>query len=182
MLIHAPYGGSAGRKAAWKALVEAKEAGKVRSIGVSNYGVHHLNELEMHMEELEAERGPGRGGVIDVGQWELQPWLSHPDIVSWCRRREIVIQAFCPLTRAKRLNDPLLKPIVERTNKTAAQVLMRWSLQMGFSPLPKSVKPERIEENADIYDFELTADEMKLLDTEKYERCAWELTILPLSQ
>jgi diketogulonate reductase-like aldo/keto reductase len=182
MLIHAPYGGSNGRKEAWRALVDAQEAGKVRSIGVSNYGVHHLNELEAHIKELEAERGPGRGGVISVGQWELQPWLAHPDIVSWCREREVVIQAFCPLTRAKRLNDPLLKPIVQRTGKTPAQVLMRWSFQMGFSPLPKSVKPERIQENADVYDFELTEDEMKVLDTGKYERCAWDLTVLPLSQ
>lgn len=182
MLIHAPYGGTHGRNAAWKALVDAQEAGKVRSIGVSNYGVHHLDELEAYIKDLESERGPGKGGVIDVGQWELQPWLAHPDIVSWCRKRDIVVQAFCPLTRAKRLDDPLLKPMVKRTGKTAAQVLMRWSLQMEFSPLPKSVKPERIEENAEIYDFKLTAEEMKVLDTGKYERCAWDLTVLPLSQ
>ena len=181
MLIHAPYGGPDGRKAAWRALVDAQEAGQVRSIGVSNYGVHHLNELEAYIKDLEAERGLGRGGLVSVGQWELQPWLAHDDIVAWCKEREVVVQAFCPLTRAKRLNDPLLKPIVERTRKTAAQVLMRWSLQMGFSPLPKSVTPERIEENADIYDFELTEDEMKILDTGKYEPSAWDLTDLPLS-
>lgn len=182
MLIHAPYGGTRGRNAAWKALVDAQEAGKVRSIGVSNYGVHHLNELETYIKQLESERGPGRGGVIDVGQWELQPWLAHPDIVAWCKERDIVVQAFCPLTRAKRLDDPLLKPMIKRTGKTAAQVLMRWSLQMGFSPLPKSVKAERIEENADIYNFELTDNEMKVLDTGKYERCAWDLTVLPLNK
>jgi diketogulonate reductase-like aldo/keto reductase len=69
MLLHAPYGGSANRKGAWKALVEAVEEGKVRSIGVSNYGVHHLEELERHISELEAERGgEGRGGIISVGQ------------------------------------------------------------------------------------------------------------------
>ncbi|CAF9937712.1 MAG: hypothetical protein ALECFALPRED_007376 [Alectoria fallacina] len=182
MLIHAPYGGPSGRKAAWRALVDAQEAGKVRSLGVSNYGVHHLNELEIYIKELEAERGSGRGGVISVGQWELQPWLAHPDIVDWCRERNMVVQAFSPLTRAKRLNDPLLRPIVERTRKTAAQVLMRWSLQMGFSPLPKSVRPAKIEENANIYDFELTEDEMGLLDTGKYERCAWDPTVLSLDQ
>ena len=183
MLIHAPFGGPAGRKGAWTALVEAQEAGKVRSIGVSNYGVHHLNELEAHIKELESEGGGlGRGGVISVGQWELQPWLAHPDIVSWCKERGIVVQAYSPLTRGKRLYDPLLKPIVARTGKTAAQVLMRWSLQMGFVPLPKSVTPKRIEENADIYDFELTQEEMKLLDTGKYERSAWDPTVTPLSQ
>ena len=82
MLIHAPYGGPLGRKEAWKALVEAQEAGKVRSIGVSNYGLHHLQELEAFIKELESERGTGRGGVISVGQWELQPWLSRAEIVS----------------------------------------------------------------------------------------------------
>jgi diketogulonate reductase-like aldo/keto reductase len=183
MLIHAPFGGPTGRKGAWRALVEAQEAGKVRSIGVSNYGVHHLNELEAHIKELESERGGlGRGGVISVGQWELQPWLAHPDIVSWCKERRIIVQAYSPLTRGKRLDDPLLKPIMARTGKTAAQVLMRWSVQMGFVPLPKSVTPKRIEENADIYDFELTQEEMKSLDTGKYERCAWDPTVSPLSQ
>jgi diketogulonate reductase-like aldo/keto reductase len=182
MLIHAPFGGPNGRKAAWRALVDAQEAGKVRSIGVSNYGMHHLNELEAYIKELESERGPGKGGVISVGQWELQPWLAHPDIVLWCKERGIVVQAFCPLTRAKRLNDPLLKPIMKRTGKTAAQVLMRWSLQMGFSPLPKSVQPKRIEENADIYDFELTEEEMESLRTGQYAPCAWDPTVCPLSR
>jgi diketogulonate reductase-like aldo/keto reductase len=180
MLIHAPYGGSAGRKGAWKALVEAVEAGKVRSIGVSNYGVHHLDELEQHIKELEAERGPGRGGVLSVGQWELQPWLSHPDIVAWCRKRGVVVQAFSPLTRGKRLKDPLLKPLMKKHNKTAAQILMRWSLQMGFVPLPKSENPSRIEENADVYDLELSEEDMEVLDTGRYENSAWDPTVIPL--
>lgn len=182
MLIHAPYGGSAGRKGAWKALVEAVEAGKVRSIGVSNYGVHHLDELEKHIAELEAERGPGGGGVLSVGQWELQPWLSHPDIVAWCRKRGVVVQAFSPLTRGKRLNDPLLKPLMKKYGKTAAQILMRWSLQKGFVPLPKSEKESRIMENADVYGFELDENDMKVLDTGKYENSAWDPTITPLDQ
>ena len=183
MLIHAPYGGPKGRKGAWLALVEAVEAGKIRSIGVSNYGVRHLDELEGYIKELEKERGgKGKGGVISVGQWELQPWLSHPDIVTWCKERGIVVQAFSPLTRGKRLNDPLLKPIMKRTSKSAAQVLMRWSLQMGFVPLPKSAKKERIVQNAEVYDFELTEEEMKVLDTGKYENSAWDPTVTPLSQ
>ena len=183
MPIHAPYGDSTGRKGAWKALVEAVEAGKVRSIGVSSYGVHHLDELEQHIKELEVERGgPGKGGVISVGQWELQPWLAHPDIVAWCRKRGVVVQAFSPLTRGKRLNDPLLKPLMKKHNRTAAQILMRWSLQMDFVPLPKSEKPSRIEENADVYDFELTDEDMKALDTGRYENLAWDPTITPLDQ
>lgn len=136
------FSSSKGRKGAWKALVEAVESGKVRSIGVSNYGVHHLNKLEKHITELESERGgPGKGSVLSAGQWELQLWLSHPDIIAWCRERGVVVQAFSPLTHWKRLNDPLLKPLMKKHNKTAAQILMRLSLQIGFVPLPKSEKP-----------------------------------------
>src|SRR5450432_3966142 len=84
ILLHSPWGGSEGRKGAWRALVEAQEAGKIHSIGVSNFGVHHLDELEGFIKELEVERGgKGKGGVISVGQYELHPWLARPDIVSW---------------------------------------------------------------------------------------------------
>lgn len=91
-LIHAPYGGKEARCGAWRALVEAQEAGKIRSLGVSNYGVHHLNELEEYIKELEAKRGKGKGGVISVGQWEVHPWLERPDIVKWCVDRGVVVE------------------------------------------------------------------------------------------
>ena len=78
------------------------------------------------------------------------------------------------------MDEPLLKPIMRRTGKSAAQVLLRWGLQMGFVILPKSASQEGIEENADIYDFDLTQGEMKILDTEKYEPSAWDPTVIPL--
>lgn len=79
---NAPYGGSANRKTAWQALIEAVEAGKVCSLGVSKHGVRHLDELERHIAELETGRGGrGRGGVISVGQWEIHPWCPRRDIV-----------------------------------------------------------------------------------------------------
>lgn len=183
MLIHAPYGGRAGRKGAWRALVEAKEEGLVRSIGVSNYGVHHLDELEGFIKELETERGgEGKGGQIDVGQWELHPWLPRPDIVSWCRERNIVIEAYSPLVRGQRINDALLKPLMNKHGKTAAQILLRWSLQKGFVPLPKSVTKARIEENAKVFDFVLDEEDMKSLETEEYSPCAWDPTVSGLEQ
>lgn len=159
-------------------MVEAQEEGKVRSLGVSNYGIQHLDELETHIKELESERGgPGKGGVISVGQWELHPWLQRPDIVAWCRKRNIVLEAYCPVTRGQRFDEPVLKPLMGRYGKSPAQVLLRWSLQMGFVPLPKSVTLSRIEENAQVFDFELEEGEMAALGTDEYAPCAWDPTV-----
>jgi diketogulonate reductase-like aldo/keto reductase len=94
-LLHAPYGGKEGRLGAWKALVEAVEAGKVKSIGVSNYGVHHLEELEEWIKETENKEGKGKGGVLSVNQVELHPWLARPDIVKWCEQRGVILEVRC---------------------------------------------------------------------------------------
>lgn len=91
-LLHSPYGGKQGRLGAWKALVEAVEAGKVKSIGVSNYGVHHLDELEEYIEAENAAKGDGKGGVLSVNQIELHPWLARPDIVNWCKDRNVILE------------------------------------------------------------------------------------------
>ena len=110
-------------------MVEAQQAGHVRSIGVSNYGVHHLDELEAYIKELESENGIGKGGQISVGQWELHPWLARPDIVSWCKERGVIIQAYSPIVRGERSGEPVLKEMAKRYGKTEAQILLRWSLQ-----------------------------------------------------
>lgn len=175
-LIHCPYGGTAVRNGTWLALVEAKRAGLIRSIGVSNYGVHHLDELESYIKELEGQYGKGQGGEISVGQWELHPWLTRPDIVEWCQKRGVVIEAYCPLVRGQRFEEKALQALVRKYGKTPAQVLMRWGLQKEFVPLPKSVTLSRIEENANVYDFELTADDMQSLHTTDYSPCAWDPT------
>jgi diketogulonate reductase-like aldo/keto reductase len=91
-LLHAPFGGKSGRLGAWRALAEAVEAGKVRSIGVSNYGVHHLEELEEYIEKEEAVKGKGRAGVLSVNQVELHPWLARPDIAEWCKERGVLLE------------------------------------------------------------------------------------------
>ena len=93
-LLHAPYGGKENRLGAWKALVEAVEAGKVRSIGVSNYGVHHLEELEEWIKQTEEKEGKGKGGVLSVNQVELHPWLARDDIVQWCTKRGVVMEVW----------------------------------------------------------------------------------------
>jgi diketogulonate reductase-like aldo/keto reductase len=183
ILLHAPYGGSARRKGSWKALVEAVEAGKVRSIGVSNYGVHHLDELEQHIAELEKERGgKGKGGVISVGQWEIHPWLQRRDIVEWSAKRGIAVQAYCPLVQGQRWGEPAVKRLADKYGKSEAQILIRWSLQKGLVPLPKSVTPARIRANADVYDFELTPEEVDAIGTDEYSPVAWDPTVIPLSE
>jgi diketogulonate reductase-like aldo/keto reductase len=110
-------------------LVEAQQAGKIRSIGVSNYGVHHLDELESYIKELEEKNGKGKGGEISVGQWELHPWLGRPDIVEWCQKRGVILEAYCPLVRGQRFKEPILQQLAKKYDKTAAQILVRWSLQ-----------------------------------------------------
>lgn len=122
MLIHGPYGGREGRLGAWKALVEAQKAGRVRSIGVSNYGIRHLEELEDYIKN-------GGGGEISVGQYELHPWCGRVDLCEWLRKRNVVIQAYSPLVQATRMNEPSLQNLVKKHKKTPAQVLLRWNLQ-----------------------------------------------------
>lgn len=178
MLLHAPYGGSAVRKEAWKALVESVEEGKVRSIGVSNYGAHHLQELNQHIAELTAERGSG--GLISVGQWEIHPWLPRQDIVAWARENDVAIQAYCPLVRGERWDEPILKDLALKYGKTAAQILVRWSLQKGYIPLPKSVTTSRIQENAQVFDFQLDEQDMRRLEFDSYAPCTWDPTTSPL--
>ncbi|KAJ5793482.1 hypothetical protein N7457_000081 [Penicillium paradoxum] len=170
ILIHAPYGGKEARLGSWDALVEAQNAGKTKAIGVSNYGIHHLEELEAYIHG-------GGGGQIDVGQYELHPWLDHSDIVEWLQKRNIIVEAYSPLAHGSRLREPVLASIGKKYGKTPAQVLIRWSLQMGFVPLPKSATPQRIRENADVFDFELAAEDMKLLDTGEYSPTDWDPTV-----
>ncbi|KAI2615262.1 aldo-keto reductase [Hypoxylon sp. NC1633] len=175
ILIHSPYGGADARKGAWKALVEAVEEGKVRSIGISNYGVHHLDELEKYITELEAERGgKGKGGVISVGQYEIHPWCPRHDIVEWLTKRNIAVEAYSPVVRGKRFGDKTLVSLAEKYGKTEAQVLLRWSVQKGYVPLPKSVTPSRIKENSAIYDFDISKEDMDKLEFDEYAPVCWD--------
>lgn len=169
-LIHAPYGGKEARNGTWRALVEAQKEGTIRSIGVSNYGVHHLDELKAYIDS-------GVGGKIDVGQWEIHPWLPRDDIVEWAKKNDVVVQAWSPLVRSERADEPVLGELSKKHGKSWAQVLIKWSLQKGYVPLPKSVTPKRIEQNADVFDFELDDEDMKALHfPDSYQPCSWDPT------
>ena len=173
-LIHAPYGSRDDRLGQWRAMVAAQRAGKIRSLGVSNYGVHHLDELRAWQRAQAADAA----GVLSVGQWELHPWLARRPIVDWCAREGVAVQAYSPLARGTRLHDPLLQPLLaSHPGRTTAQLLIRWSLQMGFVPLPKTTHAERIRENADVFGFELADEEVRMLDTGRYEPSCWDPTV-----
>ncbi|KAJ5959837.1 Aldo/keto reductase subgroup [Penicillium vulpinum] len=167
MLIHAPYGGKEDRLGTWRALVEAQKAGHVRSLGVSNFGIQHLEELEEYIKS-------GAGGQITVGQYEIHPWCPREDIAEWLQKRNIIVEAYSPLVQATRMKEPVLQNLAKKHGKTEAQILIRWSLQKGFVPLPKSVTESRILENSQVFDFTLSDEDMASLKLNTYEPVCWD--------
>lgn len=124
-LLHAPYGGKTGRLGAWRALTEAVQDGKVRSIGVSNYGVHHLDELEQHIKETEAREGKGKAGVLSVNQVELHPWLARPDIVQWCEKRGVILEVcWILIWKTRKVWNETLSKVDRHTHRSCA--LREW--------------------------------------------------------
>ncbi|KAG9084935.1 hypothetical protein FS749_004815 [Ceratobasidium sp. UAMH 11750] len=152
-LIHDPLSGPKKRLETYQALLECRDKGKIKSVGVSNFGVKHLEQLREAGFETPA-----------VNQIELHPWCQQKEIVAYCKEHEIVVQAYCPLVRGAKWEDPILKGLSEKHNTSPAQVLIRWSLQKGYIPLPKSTHEERIATNANVYGFELSTQDMASLD------------------
>lgn len=134
------------------------------------------------MKQMESEHGAGAAGVLSVGQWEVHPWLTRPEITKWCRDRNIAVEAYGAIVRGQRPGEPKVAALAKKYGKTEAQILLRWSLQMGFVPLVKSVTPSRIAENVDIDGFELTEVEVEDLMTDEYSPCAWDPSTEPLDK
>jgi len=163
-LIHSP--GTSHRLAAWDGLVRGKERGLAKSIGVSNYGVHHLEELFKHSPVKPA-----------VNQVELHPYNTRTDIVNFCAKHNIVVEAYSPLTRGQRLKDPKLIAIAKKYNRSTAQTLLRWSIQKGYVVLAKSVSKERQIENFSIFDYSISPEDMATLDSfDEYLVTGWDPT------
>ena len=137
----------------WQALIDLKKAGLTKSIGVSNFQMIHLQYLATQASELPV-----------VNQIERHPRLNQAPLVKFDCEHGIVTQAWSPLGRGTILSNPVLKQIGDHHHKSPAQVVLRWHLQSGVAFIPKSVHQARIEQNMDIYDFELTADEMAKID------------------
>ncbi|MCM3662829.1 aldo/keto reductase [Mesobacillus subterraneus] len=137
----------------WRALEKLYSEGKVRAIGVSNFKVHHLQDLLGQCSEKPA-----------VNQVELHPLLSQQELRDYCQKHNIRVEAWSPLSRGRFLDEPLLRQIAASHGKTSAQVILRWHLQNHIIPIPKSVTPSRLKENAELFDFELSQEEMKVIN------------------
>lgn len=153
MLLHQPYGDVAG---AWKALEEAQAAGKIKSIGVSNFYADQLKNLELMSKVAPA-----------VNQVEVSPWFQQDGEVNFMKHEKIIPEAWAPFAEGKHeiFTNETLKKIGDKYGKTNAQVILRWLLQRGIVSLAKSVHKERMQENFDIFDFELSQDDMKEIST-----------------
>jgi methylglyoxal/glyoxal reductase len=152
-LIHWPGGGA--RLETWRALERIFDDGRARAIGVSNYMTPHLDEIVDRCDVAPA-----------VNQIELHPFNygSRQDVILLCRERKIAVQGYSPLTKTERLGEPTLEAVASAHGKTTAQVLIRWALQHRIVTIPKSTNPDRIRENADVFDFRLSEEEMARLD------------------
>ncbi|AFI29919.1 glyoxal/methylglyoxal reductase [Bacillus sp. JS] len=150
-LIHWP--GKDKFKDTWRALEKLYKDGKIRAIGVSNFQVHHLEELLK-----DAEIKPM------VNQVEFHPRLTQKELRDYCKKHGIQLEAWSPLMQGQLLDNEVLTQIAEKHNKSVAQVILRWDLQHEVVTIPKSIKEHRIIENADIFDFELSQEDMDKID------------------
>jgi 2,5-diketo-D-gluconate reductase A len=151
MLIHRPPRQGAGEDL-WRGLMRARKEGLVRDIGVSNYSAELIDAL------IEAT-----GETPAVNQVEWSPFGFSDRMLDHAGRNGIVLQAYSPLTRGKRLNEGGLTRIAGRYGKSSAQLLIRWNLQRGTVPLPKANRQRHLKENIDVFDFEIGADDMARL-------------------
>lgn len=150
-LVHWPVAGK--RLDTWKALETLLADGKVRSIGVSNFLPHHLDELAASAKVLPM-----------VDQIEATPFLQQRDTRDWCARHGVVVEAYSPLTRARKLDHPVVVDVARAHGCTAAQVLIAWGLQHGLVSLPKSTRTDRIRSNLEALNLALSSEAMSRLD------------------
>lgn len=137
----------------WKTMLEFKDDGRARSVGVSNFEVDHLRRIT---DET--------GMRPSVNQIEVHPYFQNREVVAYCQEHDIAIEAWSPIAQGAVLDDPVITEIADAHGKTAAQVTLRWHIQKGYIVFPKSSTPERIRENFEIFDFELSDDDMSKID------------------
>ena len=161
-LIHWPVTGL--RNETWKAMEILLEEGKCRAIGVSNYMIQHLDELLN-----------GSSAIPAVNQVEFSPYLYQKDLLEFCCSSGIQLEAYSPLTRGLKLSDSKLVSMARKYYKNTAQILIRWALQRGIVAIPKSSKEENIRDNASVFDFTISPEDMRALDSfNENMRIGWD--------
>jgi diketogulonate reductase-like aldo/keto reductase len=149
-LIHWPM---KKRNESWKAMEELLQSDKCRAIGVSNFMVRHLQEME------------GNSIVVPaVNQIEFNPFVFDNKVLEYCQNQNIAVEAYTPITRGDRFKHPVIKDLSAKYERTPAQIMLRWTLQHNVIVIPKSSNPERIKENADIFDFEISDEDFEELN------------------
>ena len=152
-LIHSPADDEEKRLASWRALETAQRLGKVKSIGVSNFGAAHIENLLEHARVVPA-----------VNQVEVHPFCQREPLVDLCARHGILIEAYSPLARGNKLEDPTIGSIAKKYNRTPAQVLLNWNASRGNVVLPKSLTAHRIQSNLESFDFELSQEDIETIN------------------
>jgi len=166
-LIHFPVPET--RKESWKAMKTLLEEGKCRAVGVSNFTIPHLEDL---LEEHEL--------VPAVNQVEFHPFLYQKELLEYCQRRGIQVEAYSPLARGEKLKHPRLTVVAAKYSKSPAELMIRWGLQHSLVVIPKSTREERIRENSQVFDFEISAEDMRSLDSLNEDlRLNWDPTNIP---
>ena len=170
-LIHSPTKGKI--VDTWKAMIELRDKGLIKSIGVSNFNIQHLKPLKDSGLEVPA-----------VNQFEFHPWLQQREAFDYCQENGIAVMGYTPLARGQNFEDgkyPILDQLCKKYGKSKAQIVLRWSLQRQVITIPKSSNPNRIQENINIYDFELTNEEMNDINGMNENRRATTVTAMSSS-
>ncbi len=167
LLLHFPV--TETRRPAWRRMEKIHKSGRAKAIGVSNYMIHHLEELLAECKVKPA-----------VNQIELHVFLQMPEVVEYCQKKGIVVEAYSPLARGHKMDNPVLVSIAKKHGKTTAQIMIRWCVDIGTVPLPKSTHKDRIKENIEVFDFKLDSDDMKKIKSlDKNMRTNWDPTNIP---
>jgi len=163
LLLHFPM--TMYRRPAWPRMEEIYKSGRAKNIGVSNYMINHLEECEVRPA---------------VNQFEMHVFLQSPELVDFCKQQGIVVEAYSPLARGRRMDDPTLVAIAKKHKKTSAQIMIRWCIEMGAVTIPKSAHKDRIAENFEVFDFKLDKADLKMLKTLDQDfRVSWDPTHVP---
>lgn len=167
LLLHFPV--TLLRQKSWPALEEIQAAGKAKSIGVSNYTVKHLQQMQEYAQVTPA-----------VNQVELHVFLQQPELREYCRKQGIAVEAYSPLAHAKANDNKVIKNIADKHGKSYAQIMLRWCIEQNLIILPKSKTPSRLQENINVFDFELDAEDLTLLkQQDKDMRTCWSPVHVP---